>query len=444
MADLAFGVVVLLLFVVASRRPGAACGYTLAGFGLEQCAEAFVPIAGQNSTLTNYLLAGAILLGLLRQILRDGIGAQPVRLPAVLMLLLLGYCYLSVLWSVFPSVTERYLLPQLPYLVVFVGLAPLLIRRASDLQDCMLSLLLCTFFALTTLLLFAEWGGRSIVLPYQRGPSNPLVLAQCAGSMLIALALTQWGSSTRLPLRITCSLAVLLVCGLVFLRTGSRGQIVAAVATTILFVGTRKGGAWLLLAALGLAGVFASGLFADELARNAARWDPARVSQDITTARVGRAEQLLAFWSHSNLPTILLGLGHASSRDPRLLGGYPHVVPAEVLAEEGVLGALLYVLTLGTAAFYYLRGLGRSRGRKRELLRAGLALTFYEFLLTLKQGSLLGQPSFLLLVVLSGVALEDTDQDEEDSDADRKSSSVRAEDPGSAPRLIPTDPPSLR
>lgn len=73
MANLLFLVIVVVLYFLAYRRPGFACGYVLASYALEQCAQAFVPVAGINNSLCNFLIAGAVVVGIVGQILRSGL-----------------------------------------------------------------------------------------------------------------------------------------------------------------------------------------------------------------------------------------------------------------------------------------------------------------------------------------------------------------------------------
>ncbi len=402
MANLAFFVIVLALWGLAFRRPGIACGYVLAGYALEQFAQAFVPIAGENDTLCNYAIAIAVIVGVVRRIMRHGLLTIRLRTPALLMLVLLAYCYATALWSLFPSITQRILDAQLPYLVIFAGLTPVLVATPEDLDDCLTSLIVSTSISLCALLLFAEWGRRGVILPFQGWESNPLAITQAAGALLIAAIFSRTLRSLNQSTKMLGFLTILAIVAFTFLRSASRGQIVAAISTALLFSVTRKGLRWVPMVLVGIAGIVAAGFLADEFARNAARWEPDQVSHDLTVARIGEAEKLVRFWSNSNLKHILLGLGHATSNDPRLLGGYPHVVPAEVLAEEGLVGASLYTLTLASSAYFYVRALRWVSAREHDLIRATAALTFYEFLLTLKQGTLLGAPSFLLLIVLSG------------------------------------------
>lgn len=124
------------------------------------------------------------------------------------------------------------------------------------------------------------------------------------------------------------------------------------------------------------------------------------MQRDLTEDRIGSAQQLFEYWSSSDPLHVLFGLGNSISYDPRILGGYPHVVPVEVLCEEGIVGALLFAACIGLSVHYAIKAGLSSNGLTRQLFTTVLALMLYEFLLTLKQGSLLGSRTFLTLVSL--------------------------------------------
>jgi hypothetical protein len=403
MADALFLLTIPVLWIVAFLRPGMACGLALSSFALEQCAQSFVPMLGAYEQMFNYVVASAVLVALTRQLMRRG--------PRILMLgragwattALLAYTALTVSWSLFPSVTEASLLLRLPFLGLFVFLAPLTVQNQRDIDDLFLVVVFGTALALVPLLLFAQWEGRSVYIASTGEVTNPLALTQVAGNVLIGSALTpivrQRAGRAFVPVAGALALVVLVT----FLRTQSRGQIVAAIGVTAILAAVVRGGRiWLVIGALGMAWILGSGLFEDELTANAVRWDQRQMTKDVEEDRVALALRLLDYWYESSPFHQVFGLGHATAQDPRLLASYPHIVPVEVLAEEGLVGTALYVvaLLLGTRA--YVRGLSiNSNSETRAYLPAFFGLFCYEFILTLKQGTLTGNAFFLLLLVLS-------------------------------------------
>jgi hypothetical protein len=398
-ADLVFLVVVACLYGVAFRYPGAACGYVLAGTALEQCAQAFVPMANAQDTLCNYLTAGAVTVGLVSCIIQDRATLR-LRSSSLWVLGLLGYCYLTAAWSIFPGTTVTTLNRSVPYLATFVGMAPLLVRSGRDLRHCLTALLFSSLVALALLLLFAEWGSRGVLMPGKGWETNPLALAEAAGCLLIVTAFTPLRSKLSPTLRYALLALAVVVTALVFLRTASRGQVVASIAATVLFSLRQRGGGWLILS-IGIGSLVLLALLPDEVARNAQRWDPEQMGEAVDRGRIHEVDKLLTFWSHSNVLHQILGLGHAAAQDPRLLGNYPHVIPAEVLAEEGIFGAVLFAVTILVGSSAHFRGLRAAAPDTQQVLAATAALFTFEFVLIWKQGSLLGASPFLLLLTLA-------------------------------------------
>lgn len=132
------------------------------------------------------------------------------------------------------------------------------------------------------------------------------------------------------------------------------------------------------------------------------RWSE-QAMQGAMSGRLEQAFHLVRLW-YGSPETLLFGLGNSASFDPHVLGMYPHFVPLEVLAEEGLVGfvTLLLILTLT------LRNIVRSYRRiedmpvERTILAVLAAIFFYAFLLALKQGSLLGNLELFMFGIIIG------------------------------------------
>ena len=101
---------------------------------------------------------------------------------------------------------------------------------------------------------------------------------------------------------------------------------------------------------------------------------------------------------------MLIGLGNSASYDPRILGIYPHFVPLEVLAEEGLIGFGLYITILFCSMRSCLRCFRNIANEPRERLLLGGLVGLYMFtlLLSFKQGSLLGNLEVFMLSIILG------------------------------------------
>jgi hypothetical protein len=132
------------------------------------------------------------------------------------------------------------------------------------------------------------------------------------------------------------------------------------------------------------------------------RWEDRMIRQDLE-GRIDGAITLLRTWAGSPL-TLFFGLGSSASFDPDILGFYPHILPLEILGEEGIVGFTLF----GLAVFYTMRSASRLLHATRDLPqeRATIATLFglylYAVLLSLKEGALLGTHDLFLYAILIG------------------------------------------
>ena len=105
----------------------------------------------------------------------------------------------------------------------------------------------------------------------------------------------------------------------------------------------------------------------------------------------------------SRNPLVLLG-GTGAASSYQLIGFYCHVVPVEALCEYGIVGAALYLM-ITWATFQSIRMMLKAKGitsadKTPIALLAGL-FTVY-FLLTFKQGSLLGHTEYFAAAMIVG------------------------------------------
>ena len=112
---------------------------------------------------------------------------------------------------------------------------------------------------------------------------------------------------------------------------------------------------------------------------------------------------LSAWWGGGSL-TILTGLGNSAAFDPRIIGFYPHILPLEILAEEGLVGFLMFmaILVIGAKEFWSAYRIVKDSPEERETLVTFSAMFTYAFLLSLKQGSLIGDADMWMILILFG------------------------------------------
>ena len=196
---------------------------------------------------------------------------------------------------------------------------------------------------------------------------------------------------------VAIKIGIFILCTFVIIKSSTRGQLIAL--TLVCFI-------WLpiiakaslnrstVVAFFGAAIVASVIIYTVYQFKDSGRWR----AEQIETASDGRFEMtytLLKYWGNSGIGAWIFGLGSSSSF--KVVGFYPHNVPVEVLAEEGVLGLCLYLSFCFAVVFRAGRLIFSDHLPQETRVNLGvlLALFCFEGLLTLKQGSLIGNSAWL-------------------------------------------------
>jgi hypothetical protein len=396
------------LVVGVLYRPAIALTAVLCLFGLKQWGQTTNSWLAYNRTFTNIAIGVIAVLAIVVSMARGR--CILCRIPRVtyLTVLLFLYSWVSLQWVSRPDLAEPLWEEQLPYLLTFILLVPLVVQTTEDFAIAMRWLLGVGGALAFVLLVYGHWGIRGLYVGDARweNETNPLALAGLGGT-LVAVAMFLRAGKRSVPfliLRLTLVSAGLLLV----VRSGSRGQVIAVVAASLLmlpvaFKFTSLRG--LTAATMGLcviAGSIAFGLstLIVGLGFGETRWSGVNSIGD-AAIRWENIATLLSAWNR-NPTTIIFGLGNSASFDPSIIGFYPHNVPAEVLGEEGLLGFLLYVWILIECARSLMRSyaLTRTDPARRGLVAAAGAAFLFSFLLTLKQGNMIGSVEFFLFAIL--------------------------------------------
>jgi len=307
------------------------------------------------------------------------------------------------------------------YLVVFLCLAPLLVQNIDDVDVSLRALLLIGTPFLACLDFLLEWGYRGFVVDGEV-TRLPLALGQFGGYLVIVGALLS--SNTRLwhVIRI---LAVIFGA-LLILKTGARGQFLSAAICTALLYGignTTISPIKLILAAMFGAAAVMLAYFAaitymasdPTLASMQGRWSLDRLTEDYgeRSVRVIRIEKMIEAWRQSPA-TMVMGVGNSAGYDPKVMGCtspigcYPHNLLVEILTEEGIVGLGLYLAMITFIGWKALQALGDPNLDRyyKPALQCLLAFVLFEFLLSLKQSSLLGNWRLFLFMILLDRAID--------------------------------------
>lgn len=392
---LAYGSICFFLVVVSLRHPAVAIAGVLCMFGLEQWGQATTRFFAHHHSATNLLMGGILLFALTIQFIRKGLDlfkGYPV--IGWLTIAFFIYAFASTQWAPRPDLSFNLWASRWPYLVTMVLLCPLLITEARDIHAANAGLALIGGSLAVLLLFFVKWESRRIVLDSELG--NPLAIAAMAGLVVVILILTEPWSRSALWFPLKWAFVALALALIV--RSGSRGQLLGVLVACLLCWpisrGLRNVKQFVVLALVVLFIGVAIGwtmqeFWGKEVASGKGRWNEHSAQQDVS-GRLDNAMLMVELAAESPA-TFIFGLGNSAAYDHRILGIYPHFLPLEVLAEEGVFGFALYgIIFLLTLRSCY-RGLQLSQGDSdlRMLLGGLLGMYLFTVILSLKQGSLL-------------------------------------------------------
>ncbi len=401
---LTFVVLVLVagfLLYKSVKHPGMALVGLFCMLTVEQWVQSQSAFFVERSFIINVLFAVVTAFALWVRIYRRELRSEPYPLGAILVLLLFSYALLSTMWTGRDVEIQEIWTMWAPYLIVQILIAPLLVADSRELTRLFAyQIFLGGLFA--TLITFgSEYDGRQIILGGDKAfQGNPLAVAETGGVTIICAVMM-----TRLfKGDILFKLIISSICLVAIVKSGSRGQLIAlAFALIVAFPFTYSvkspkiivGSA---IVAMILGYVVLAGL--ETFWGDSGRYSGEGMSADYLK-RIDKIARLFTVWINDPV-AIVFGLGNSASFDMTINGSYPHFVPIEILCEEGIVGALVYlwmlVIVLRDALFML-----RRRGMEREE-SAGfailVAIVVYLFLISLKQGSLIGTSTFFMSVML--------------------------------------------
>jgi len=399
-----------VIAAVATYRPGVALSALFCNFALEQWGQSQVEFFSDHPALTNYLTAGVVAWAVLMQLVRFGAWWVLRQYSTVgwLTLALLGYAAVSTLWSLVDDAKEGYI-NALPYIITYTLLCPLVVTRAKDLHDGFVATLILGSLLLVLLLTTSTWGYRQVIIySLVRGGTaggNPLAIGSMAGYVILLAALM---NTRRLKTLWNLIRWPLVLLGMVLcVLSQSRGQVFGALIAFVCALPISRR----LKGSQGIAGVMVGlvvmSLFTfwtiSEFAI-AERWEYGAMRDSVEGGRVNKTFEVLEYWGNSGPMRWIFGLGNSASFSTDVIGFYPHNLPGEVLGEEGIVGFSIYVAIL-VALVRALRRLWFAVAPyddARGLFAVLCALLIYEFILSNKQGSLLGNQEFFGLTIIAG------------------------------------------
>lgn len=403
MATALYVAIVLGLIAAIYRAPGVAVASVLCMFGLEQWAQAMVPFFTYNHTFTNILSGLLVVFGLALVFFRRRDVSLSYPVVGWLVFILFFYAFTSLLWTPDFERSLSLWVDRSPYIVTVLILAPLLINNLSDMKGMTWSVMLLGGAVVILLLVFGQWSGRKIVLAgaEQESGGNPLAVAGMAG--YVAFAAMFLPVMRAAVLHRVLRWLLIAACLMLAVKSGSRGQsfgILIIAVFFLLFTLPSKGLRSAFWNTMGIGTVLLLGGWALTNFAESDRWTSEGI-EEAGSHRWDPAIKMLVHW-YTSPEALLFGLGNSAAYDHRLLGWYPHVVPVEILTEEGLIGfglfvAIIYLATRSLVRVY--------RMVKYDETSRGMALTlgawfFYTLLLAFKQGSMLGMLFLFLFATM--------------------------------------------
>lgn len=394
-----------MVVLISWRQPAAMLSLLVMMYSLEQWAQARGGYFSDNRQALNILVAVAIPIGVVSAF-RKYSPQVVLKQPAIFYLLVVLFFYAGVswIWTPVPDVHATNWMKSGPFLLLSLIVGPMVITTYSNLSDAMRWIMIIGV-PLTLLLLFTvEWTYRGLAVEgFGRGAKgNPLAIGDFGAALAITAAL-YYARSTRLLIAIL-RWGVFLLGLMLAIKSGSRGQTLSVLLVVLLFLpisrqfSSIKGFTATILTLIVI--VTITVIIWSAMATSD-RWQFNEMTQDYSSGRLTPVLTLLNHWLQEGPIVWLFGLGQAASYDPELLGIYPHFVPAEVLTELGLIGFSLYIyilwLTLKTAINLLKKE--QYNPSHRAAIVCFIALAFYAFLISLKQGSLIGSP-FLFLFTM--------------------------------------------
>lgn len=372
-------------------------------FGLDQWGQATTQFFVNYPTFTNFLIGVFVVAALFVKHIRGHYILSGYPFVGWVVVSLFLYSLTSAIWSPRPNLSFYLWLVKGPYIITIVILTPFLISQIRDVQIGLSWLVVIGSILTLLLLFFVEWEYRQIVIAGQAF-GNPLAVSQMAGYTALALILANsWRNRMLWKL---IKWPIIAICLVLAIKSGSRGQLFGIILATIVFlpfsyrVRNIKGFIFLvfIISCISLITNWALHEFWEE----SSRWSQDQMQDDVG-GRLHMAAALLGHWWSSPM-TILFGLGNSASYDPHIIGMYPHIVPLEVLAEEGIIGFGLFlsiiVLSIRSInqAYKYVKNDQEYRG----LLATISAMFLFAFILSLKQGSMIGSLDLFMTAIILG------------------------------------------
>jgi hypothetical protein len=400
-----YGVLLAGFFLTALWRPSVSVAAVLCIYGLKQWGQATSAWLAAHGLFTNFAIGTVVLTALAIRVFRGKCVLCNLRQGTWAVIALYAYAFFSLLWTPRPDLALDMWGVAYPYIATAVFLAPLAIEDSGDLYQSYFALLIMGGVLVFALLLFAKWGDRGVLISGGTSEleTNPLAIANLGGAVASAALFLR---TRRLPVVSWMIRLVVVAAALALIvKSGSRGQLIATLATLVLMLPVAfqishvRG---LVPISIAMAVIFCAAQYSAEnyIRRDDDRWSQTDAS-GAASERWRMNQAVLEHWGQSP-GSVIFGLGNSAAFDPNILGSYPHDVPLETLGEEGVLGFAIYLGINWLALRGLLQGMRLTKddiGSRRLLAVAGANFVF-TLITTLKEGNMVGSAEFFMSAII--------------------------------------------
>jgi O-antigen ligase len=417
---LALLVVLGVCFVSTVWAPAAAA-LMLSVFAFKQVCQAyFEPLRASGVGLLVNLGVGVVcVMAAFRRRPNSEEGQLPFRISNAAWFCFVGLLMWGALTSIWSPGREQawaMIANSTPYAILIFFIGPKLLRSVDDVSGYIYATMLIGIFINATFILSPEFvikDGRLVLLLSEGVTSSPLSMASFAAWTVIMGGLERSRSG---PVGYGLRIASILMGIAVIVLSGSRGQLLAAVVCTFLFLplaapgrsGVNRFGSIAALLCIAIAFYFLFNVIIDSLPRFAADRFGAEAmlySQSSATSRLSGIWALANAWLSSPL-AVVIGLGYqAYGTVPGAMAEevYVHNTYAEALFELGLPGLSLM---LGGLFYGWRSAIRNFLAAKTPSARSATAITMsimlFECLLMAKQGTLWGVSCFMYFASVSG------------------------------------------
>ncbi len=399
-----------LVCLFATMSPAWALALVMTMYAFEQAAQASNPVFVRILPLANFLVALSVGLCIVRSMMTqrglfDGY-FNPVWWGTAI---IFGFSATSLMWTPARDTAIPLLNGAAPYFVLFVLMAPLLVRDAESLVKFTTAFLVVGVVIVGLMLVnpaFTVKAGRLGFHLDATVRTNPLAMGELGGNILIAAALFRVGASAWF-------IQLFRVAGFVFgailaLQSGSRGQVVFAVVIAAAFypISTRvKNIAGFVFGALGAIILIPAVLLLASYilgAEEMHRWDSTVISGG-ANVRMANAWELFAAWLRTPHAWVMgLGFNAFTAVSAARSEPYSHVMFLDVLCEQGIPMFILFCIVIGLAVrdAIWLFKRYADTVRERAAIATFYAFFIYQVMLVNKQGYVWAAMAFFFQMVV--------------------------------------------